>query len=274
MNPPRCDCCGGEPEIAGGLASCPACGLVSMEKKHLAAAVYVSGLESGIYGSSKRWIFKAALDTLEELPQGRGRLLDVGCASGEFMKAALARGWQPEGVEIDPVLSARATLAGFRVHARLDDERLLEGWGYGAVTAFEVLSQMAAPDTAVREIFRLLAPGGLFYVREFNASFHLALYRLESAGFFKPLGASPAVLHNFNFTPATLRVMLERAGFRDIQINNSRPTAGDPYHTGGLLGGFFTGILKVLYYYLAQAVLLLSFGRLYAGSSLIVTARK
>ena len=35
-----------------------------------------------------------------------------------------------------------------------------------------------------------------------------------------------------------------------------------------------TGLLKFLYYRLAQALWYASFGRVYAGSSLIVTARK
>jgi len=274
MTKPLCECCGGETESSGGLASCAACGLVSREKKYLGAPVYVPGIEADIYGSAKAVLFRAALDTLEGILPARGRLLDVGCAGGELLKAAAARGWRPEGVEIDASLAARAAGAGFKVHTAPLEAAGLRGEDYEAAAVFEVFCLMDSPAPAARELNRVLKPGGVLYVREFNASFHLALRRLERAGFFKPLGASPAVLHNFNFTPASLRALLERAGFRDIKIRNSRPTAGDPYRTGGRLGGFFTGVLKVLYYYLAQGAWLLSFGRLYAGSSLIITARK
>ncbi len=74
--------------------------------------------------------------------------------------------------------------------------------------------------------------------------------------------------------PGSLRVMLEKAGFREIRLRNSPPTAGDPYRSGGRLGGVLTGGLKVLYYWLAQALRAVSFGRVLAGSALIVTARK
>ena len=257
-----------------GLQKCRSCGLCFKNKKSFNAPLYSPGMEADIYRAAKNGLFAAALDFLGRGQALRGRLLDIGCAGGEFMKAALERGWRPEGVEIDPVLSARAAAAGFRVHVRAVEECSLEGGGYTAVTAFEVLSQMDAPDAAVRESYKLLAPGGVIYVREFNAVFHVPLYKFQLSGIFGLLGARPAVLHNFNFTPHAIRIMLQRAGFTDIAVRNSRPTAGDPYRTGGLIGGRLAGLLKFLYYLLAQALWLLSFGRLYAGSALIVTARK
>jgi SAM-dependent methyltransferase len=229
-------------------------------------------METDIYSAAKKNIFEAALARVEPLLPGR--LLDIGCAGGELLKAAAGRGWLAEGIEIDPALAAAAVKGGFKVQMKPVESCGLEGDAYGAVTAFEVLSQMDEPFTAVREIYRTLKPGGVFYAREFNAAFHVPLYRLELAGFFRAVDARPAVIHNFNFTPGSLCVLLARAGFGDIRIRNSRPTTGDPYRTGGLLGGFFTGAAKVLYYWLAQALWLLSFGRVYAGSSLIVTARK
>ena len=42
----------------------------------------------------------------------------------------------------------------------------------------------------------------------------------------------------------------------------------------GRLGEFLTAGLKVLYYWLAQALWFLTFGRVFAGSTLIATARK
>jgi hypothetical protein len=68
--------------------------------------------------------------------------------------------------------------------------------------------------------------------------------------------------------------MLTSAGFRDIKISNSLPTTGDPYGTGGKLGAALTGLVKVLYYYMAQSLYFASFGRLFAGSSFIVQAEK
>lgn len=257
-----------------GVEECPSCGLAFKADRYFGAAIYEEGLEDGIYGAAKAGLFKETLDRLELAVPGKGRLLDIGCATGEFLKAAAARGWHAEGVELNPALALKAEAAGFEVSPLSVEQAMLDKNAYDAVTVFEVFCLMDKPAAAAAELFKVMRPGGMLYVREFNAAFHLPLARLEAAGVFAPLGLKPAVIHNFNFRPRTLRAMLEGAGFTDIKIRNSRPTAGDPYRTGGLLGGLFTRLAKVLYYTLAQALWYASFKTVYAGSALTVTARK
>ncbi len=270
-----CPVCGGAAVTSlPGLEECAACGLAFMTDKYFGAPVYAPGTENDIYVSAKKGLFEVALDVLGDLRPGKGVLLDVGCAAGELLKSAAARGWRGEGVEIDPALARKASAAGFAIHADPVEKAGFPAESFDAAAVFEVFSQMCAPAAAAKAVCAALKPGGALYVREFNAAFHLPLRRLELAGFFKPLGASPAVVHNFNFNARSLRVLLERAGFRDVRIRNSRPTYGDPYRTGGRLGGFLTSGLKVLYYILAEALYYLSFGRVLAGSSLIAVARK
>ncbi|MDD2805447.1 MAG: class I SAM-dependent methyltransferase [Elusimicrobiales bacterium] len=275
MTLPACQACGGGVcETEAGLRQCAACGLAYRVQKVFHAPAYAPAREELVYNSSKKKIFKAALDLLGAAAGRPGRLLDIGCAGGEFLTAAASRGWSAEGVEIEPGLAARAAGAGFKVQTSPVEAAGLPAAAFDAVTAFEVFSQMDAPAAAAAEAARLLKPGGLLYLREFNAAFHVTLYRLELRGFFRFLGARPSVIHNFNFTPGSLRALLGRAGFTDVSVRNSRPTSGDPYGSGGGLGTFFTAALKVLYYLLAQAVWLATLGRVYAGSALIVTARK
>ena len=270
-----CHICGGTADpVYNGLHECGGCGLVFIAEKYLVPPAYEPGLEEGIYSSAKAGLFREALDFLDRAFPARGRLLDIGCAGGELLKAAAARGWKAEGVEINPALAVKALAGGFEVYSRPVEEAGLESGAYDAITVFDVFSQMYDPAAAAAELLRLLKPGGHIYIRDFNAAFHLLLYRREIAGIFKPLGVSPSVIHIFNFRAATLRFMLARAGFLEIKVGNSRPTAGDPYHTGGRLGGFLTGALKVLYYWLAQALWFLTLGRVYAGSALIATAKK
>ena len=274
MKEALCPVCGAAVPASGELLECGGCGLVFQAEMRFAAPSYAPGVEDEIYGSAKADLFREALDFLDRALPARGRLLDVGCAGGELLRAAAARGWEAEGVEIDPALAVKALAHGFEVYPKPVEEAGLEGGAYGAVTVFEVFSQMGKPAAAAAELLRVMAPGGVLYIREFSAAFHLFLFRLDSTGLFRRLGARPYIIHNLNFTAKTLRFLLESAGFRAVRIRNSRPTSGDPYRTGGSLGGFLTGALKVLYYWLAQALWLATFGRVYAGSALIVTAKK
>lgn len=257
-----------------GLRKCRACGLVFKVEKYFGGPDYSGEQRDAVYVSSKAALFSSALDGLAAAQGGPGRLLDVGCAGGELLRAAAARGWKGEGVELDSGLAGQASASGFAVVRAPVEEAGLKGNSYDAITAFEVFSQMGAPAAAAAELYRLLKPGGMLYLREFNSVFHMPLCRLEATGLFRPFGARLSVLHNFNFGPRSLRVMLEKAGFRDIKFRNSPPTAGDPYRSGGQLGRVLTGGLKVLYYWLAQALRLATLGRSLAGSALIVTARK
>ncbi|MDA8244182.1 MAG: class I SAM-dependent methyltransferase [Elusimicrobia bacterium] len=270
-----CKVCGGACAPGpSGLTVCGSCGLAFSRGNVYFEPVYAPGLEEDILATAKTALFSAALDRLEEQLPGKGALLDIGCAGGELLKMASARGWRAEGIELSGRLADKAASPGFRVHRRPVEEAGLVPAAYDAITVFEVFSQMAGPAAAAAEIFRIMKPGGTLYVREFNSAFHLPLRAMELRGFFRPLGARPSVIHNFNFGARSLRAMLERAGFRDIRIRNSPPTAGDPYRTGGRLGGLLTRLLKVLYYWLALAVWAATFGRVFIGSALIVTARK
>ncbi|HBB65899.1 MAG: hypothetical protein A2049_03260 [Elusimicrobia bacterium GWA2_62_23] len=271
-----CPVCGEAGDKAGlpGLEACGYCGLAFKTERYFGDPVYEEGLEDGIYGAAKAGLFARALDQLALAVPGKGRLLDVGCATGEFLKAAAARGWRAEGVELNPALALKAEAAGFTVTPLPVEQAMLDKDAYDVVTVFEVFCLMDKPAAAAAELFKILRPGGMLYVREFNAVFHLPLARLEAAGVFAPLGLKPAVIHNFNFRPRTLKAMLEAAGFTDVRVLNSKLTSGDAYRTGGLLGGLFTRLAKVLYYTLAQALWYASFGTAFAGSSLIVTARK
>ena len=275
MTKQTCPVCGAAAvTTAMDLLECGGCGLAFRAEKYFGTPAYSPGLADGIYVSAKAALFSGALDFLSTVVPDKGRLLDIGCAGGELLQAAAARGWSGEGVELDPQLAAKAVAGGLKVHRLPVEKAGLERSSFGAVTVFEVFCLMDKPAAAAAELFHLLKPGGFIYIRDFNAAFHLPLYRMEELGLFAFLGASPSVIHNFNFRAKTLKVLLERAGFRDIRIRNSRPTAGDPYRTGGRLVGFLPGALKVLYYWLAQALRGLTLGRVFAGSALIVTARK
>lgn len=272
-NSKRCPACGGEALPAGNanMNYCGVCGLVWLEDKSWVAPVYEPGRKKEIYAGGKLELFGRFLASLAARFPERGRLLDVGAASGVFMELAKADGWKTEGVEIDPGLAAEVAAKGFKVYTEPLEELKLPAGCYDAVTAFEVLSQMADPVKASEEIGRTLKAGGLVYIREFNGAFHMALHGRR---IFELLGLRPAVVHNFNFTAESLRRMLAAAGFKRVKIRNSPPTSGDPYGTGGRLGSAFTGLLKVLYYYAAQAVYYASFGKLFAGSALIIEAEK
>jgi SAM-dependent methyltransferase len=103
------------------------------------------------------------LSRMAELGLAPGaRLLDVGCASGDFVAAALARGMDAYGVEISAEALARAPAeVRGRVFPSIAAAAVAS---YDAVTMWDVLEHFAAPVATLREAVTLMADSALFGV--------------------------------------------------------------------------------------------------------------
>jgi len=87
-------------------------------------------------------------------------LLDVGCATGEFARAALNAGWQASGVEPSAEARKQASRGGVVTYDALSDVR----GSYGLITMFQVLEHMVDPLIALSGARRLIAEGGLLVI--------------------------------------------------------------------------------------------------------------
>lgn len=257
----------------GGLLICKSCGLSRSAEPGFYEPGYEGLDEKDIYLSSKRRVFDSLVGELRRFIPSGGRLLDVGCASGELMRAAAAAGWSCSGVEISAPLAARARADGFEVHHGTL-ETFPAGRRFDAVVLYEVLSQMNDPRGALDRAFSLLRKGGMVFIREYNASFQLRALSLSGSLPLRLLGLRPGVVHNWNFTPAAMRALLERSGFDSIEVRNARPSSGDPYGTGGRLGPLAVSAFKKIYFALASLLSALSGGRSLISSVFEARARK
>jgi 2-polyprenyl-3-methyl-5-hydroxy-6-metoxy-1,4-benzoquinol methylase len=273
---PACPICGGEAlKWKYGFKQCNVCGIVYFsEKGKLSPAPSYKQLnENQIYFSSHINMFSRWLEELEKICGSGKKLLDIGCAYGDFIKLALSRGWTAEGVEISPEMASHCKSLGLKVYDKDVLELNLAAGSYDVITMWGVLSLVREPQPELSEVFRILKPGGLVLVRDCNFLFHKLAVSLQNTGFWKLFNARPGILHNWNFTPKSLKFLLKKTGFENIKIINSRPTTGDPYATGGSLGSGFVSVFKNLYCFVSMMVYFISFRRLLISPSLIAIGR-
>src|SRR5690606_6379470 len=105
------------------------------------------------------------------LAGARGRLLDVGCALGDFPAAATAHGFEASGVEVSAWARQRAIERhGLEVHPSLEAAVAGREGTFDVVSFFQVLEHMPRPDEALALARRALVPGGLLVLETWDAS--------------------------------------------------------------------------------------------------------
>lgn len=141
------------------------------------------------------------------LTQG-GHLLDVGCAAGGFIRE-LRRlgGWHVQGVEINAKAAcfARQQLGLDVFCGQLTDARFPSD-SFDIVTMWDVLEHMHDPLATVKEVRRILRPGGVFLSSTPNAnSLDAKIFGRYWIGFDFPR-------HLYVFSSSTLAALLLKAG--------------------------------------------------------------
>jgi 2-polyprenyl-3-methyl-5-hydroxy-6-metoxy-1,4-benzoquinol methylase len=154
-----------------------------------------------------------ALRVLHELESvaARGRLLDIGCATGDFLVAARQAGWQTQGVELSAYAVEVARRHGLDVRVGTLTEAHLPPASFDAVTMLDVIEHLSDPLSELKEVHRVLRPGGIVCLETPNwQSIYRRLLRRRWAAL------QPRV-HLVYFERRTATDLLERAGFGPIR---------------------------------------------------------
>lgn len=91
---------------------------------------------------------------------GVGRILDVGCATGDFLAVARGRGWTVFGA--DPSAArAQVEAKGIELVGKTVQDAAIEDGSLDAVTFWDVLEHVVDPVADLRRASELLKPGGI-----------------------------------------------------------------------------------------------------------------
>jgi len=212
------------------IVQCPDCGFLYVNPQPSQADVnrfyqdpaYFQGREDygyADYFAEREMIERQAADRLRRIERltHRGKLLDLGCASGFFLKVAKDRGWTVEGVEISGVVSRSAEqLLGQPVQPSLSAAQYAVG-SLDVVTLWEYIEHVLDPREELLQVNRLLRPGGIAALSTPNAGNARARAHPEQWREFKP----PE--HLSFFTVHTLLRLLRDCGFEPVVTRGIAP---------------------------------------------------
>ena len=133
-----------------------------------------------------------------------GRLLDVGCGNGVTLRAfAQQGGWELHGLEIHGRnLASLSAIAGFQALHTCSLGELSES--FNLITLIHALEHLPDPCTSLRQLRGRLQRGGALFVQVPNAAANPFDYVVAD--------------HLCHFSPQTIEVLLQRAGFRRIKV--------------------------------------------------------
>ena len=153
----------------------------------------------------RKHIAQMRLDQIEQFSE-TGRLLEVGFGNGFMLEAAVKRGWQTVGLELDQSCVKRMTDQGIPAHRCNLLEYAGEPEPFDVIGMYSVIEHTLDPVAYLEKAFSLLKTGGILVLR---------LPDTEAEG-----PPASLIAHVYHFNAHTIMVLLRRCGFEVLQIDS------------------------------------------------------
>ena len=285
----NCICCSSKkiefnPLGLKGYATCKKCGVLFLtdysnsNNRKLLLNHYQNEDPYRAVAFAKKNFFCSALEFLSFVITNSDKaILDIGCSHGHFLEYALKKGWKTSGVEIakKPAESAKNRIGVANVfEGKLKEANFSEN-SFDAITIWDVLAIVDNPYDELKECYRLLKEGGKIGLRTRNVHFQKIAYMgyKHFMKIFSKIGLKePYVFNKFCFSPQSIKILLSRVGFKNIQIDNSPLTIGDPYRHSHF--SLPIEIIKAATDITSKMVSLISCGKVVIGPALLIWADK
>lgn len=178
---------------------------------------------------------------LNQLVPDGAKLLDGGCSSGHFVKAAIEHGYDASGFDCSPeAVDDARTRFGLNVFAADATDLPVEDNTYDVITLNQVFEHFSSPLATLRELQRVLKPSGVLYLETVN---YLKLYWMErylpflkkpylnmrntESDWYRDRLPWASFDHYYHWTPATIKEAMRRAGFVDVENYSFRSPMAD-----------------------------------------------
>ncbi|MDD2889870.1 MAG: class I SAM-dependent methyltransferase [bacterium] len=224
----NCDFCGENDyeivyqENPSNVVKCKSCGLVSFNPQpseddlknyyNIFHDESISNIDSNIL--PRILSRKGQLKEIEQYITNKGKILDIGCANGEFLKAAQEEGWKVKGFEtcpetanyaieklgLDVVIGSNFVDAGFSANE------------FDVITMQHVIEHLKNPLSTLKEVHKAIKSNGLLWISTPNFDSFMA----KAQGIRWEWKAWPN--HLYYFTPNTMRKYLEKTGFEILKL--------------------------------------------------------
>ena len=171
------------------------------------------------------------------------RVLDVGCATGEFCLIAMKNGLISEGIDISKMLTDIACRVLKVPAQRIDIQDFNPGHKFKGIVIWDVLEHLHQPVRGLQACNRLLEPGGYLFAqvpnsRGFSNSFKSLASRLGLRK--NNYGHFGIPYHLFSFNKTSLTELMKAAGLKVVHSES-----WSHFYKNGIAGFFTDPIIRI-----------------------------
>jgi 2-polyprenyl-3-methyl-5-hydroxy-6-metoxy-1,4-benzoquinol methylase len=186
------------------------------------------------YHFVKNIALKNKLNLINSMQPGKGRILDIGAGTGDFLSVAKQDGWQTVGVEPSDKAKAIAKNKGVSFVEQTDE---LESHSFDVITMWHVLEHVPNLDNQIKELKRLLKANGTLIVAVPNfKSFDAKYYGKFWAAYDVPI-------HFWHFSKNAIKMLFEKEKMQLVKI---LPMKFDSFYVALLSEKYKTGKMNFI----------------------------
>jgi len=233
--------------------------------KHWRLVAYSDPVQNINFQALKSHLEIKLLKKLYKLAKGK-RLLDYGCAFGNFMSKAKEQGFDVEGLDPNPQAIKSLNEKGFTSHhAWTMKELAFPSSCFDVIVALDSFCFTWDPYETLEEFYRVLSPSGILAMRISNKRLYIeAILRALKPGSKQEALLDRIVMKQFHsISLRLLKSILSKIGFQVIKLEGA-PTA--PFWKMQWPGRISYAIAEIAY--------ILSLGKLVSHPGVLLIAHK
>ena len=186
------------------------------------------------YHFIKNIALKNKLNLVNSEQTHRGRILDIGAGTGDFLLTAKNDGWETVGVEPSERAKNIAIQKGISF---VNDIDALEKNSFDVITMWHVLEHVPNLELQIQELKRLLKPTGTLIVAVPNFKSYDAKYYNEF------WAAYDVPIHFWHFSKKAIQSLFEKV---DIKLEKVLPMKFDSFYVSLLSEKYKTGKMNYI----------------------------
>lgn len=201
---------------------CPSCNLIYVSpalKESKLIKLYKNSSYSNSWGkilSNKTEVkfnqnkFNNLIKDIKKIKNIKYKVLDIGCANGQFLDTCKTNGWDTYGLELNDSERKEALKKGHIVYNRKIDSNFIKKESFDLITLLEVLEHVHNPSKVIKSIWKALKFNGLLVIIVPNADSLASNIMQSRCNMY--LGMS----HITMFDPNTLKNFMSKHFFKQI----------------------------------------------------------